>query len=243
MPSLFSRARTTSTSKPSQTLGGTDEFGRVPTPLRGKSSFTTPTKKDKKDKSARSRTISTPDPDAQEYFPEIPDGTFLPLSLSPLRFDSPEREITQDYGYLSYKRHVVLGLEDITRLVEVTSQEIGARGLTTPFIFSALALDVSASATVRLIEAFLQTCNSIHSSVDQKWRQEAQFAGPHELGMCLRWGLARAVRIVGGLEVRGLLNYESYIEWRDSEPGTLLFFFSYLDPEYADPSITNTFLL
>ena len=223
MPSLFSRARTTSTSKQLQTANGTDEFGRAPTPLRSKSSFTTPTKKDKKDKSARSRTLSTPDPDSQEYSPEIPDGSFLPLSLNPPRFDSQGREITQDYGYLSYKRQVVLGLEDIGRLVDVASQEICARGLTTPFIFSALALDVSASATMRLIEAFLQTCSSRHPSVDQKWREEAQFASPHELGMCLRWGLARAVRIVGGLEVRGLLNYESYIEWRDCESCTPVF--------------------
>ena len=223
MPSLFSRARTTSTAKPSQAANGTDEFGRAPTPLRTKSSFTTPAKKDKRDKSARSRAISTYDLDAQDYFPEIPDGSFLPLNLTPPRFDSQEREITQDYGYLSYKRHIVLGLEEITRLVEVTSHEISARGLTTPFIFSALALDVSASATIRLIEAFLQTCNSRHPSVDQKWREEAQFAGPHELGMCLRWGLARAVRIVGGLEVRGLLNYESYFEWRDSESSTAVF--------------------
>lgn len=223
MPSLFSRARTTSTSRPSQTTDGTDEFGRAPTPLRSKSSFTTPTKKDKKDKSARSRTLSTPDPDAQEYYSEIPDGSFLPLNLNPPRFDAPEREITQDYGYLSYKRHIVLGLEEISRLVDVASHEICTRGLTTPFIFSTLALDVSASATTRVIEAFIQACNSIHPSVDQKWRQEAQFAGPHELGMCLRWGLARAVRIVGSLEVRGLLNYESYIEWRDSESGTAVF--------------------
>lgn len=223
MPSLFSRARTTSTSKLAQTANGTDEFGRAPTPLRSKSSFNTPSKKDKRDKSARSRVISTSDPDALEYFPEIPDGSFLPLDLNPPRFDSHEREITQDYGYLSYKRHVVLGLEDIGRLVDVASQEIGSRGLTTPFIFSALALDVSSPTTVRLIEAFLQTCSSRHPSVDQKWREEAQFAGPHELGMCLRWGLARAVRIVGGLEVRGLLNYESYVEWRDSESGTPVF--------------------
>jgi len=240
MPSLFSRARTTSTSKQLQTANGTDEFGRAPTPLplRSKSSFTTPTKKDKKDKSARSRTISTPDPDIQEYFPEIPDGSFLPLSLNPSHFDSREREITQDYGYLSYKRQVVLGLEDISRLVDVASQEICARGLTTPFIFSALALDVSASATMRLIEAFLQTCNSRHPSVDQKWREEAQFASPHELGMCLRWGLARAVRIVGGLEVRGLLNYESYIEWRDCESCTPVFL-----PWNVDPSIAHMFPL
>jgi hypothetical protein len=223
MPSLFSRARTTSTSRQPQTASGADEFGRAPTPLHSKSSFTTPTKRDKRDKSARSRTVSTPDPDAQEYFPEILDGSFLPLNLNPLRFDTQEREITQDYGHLSYKRHVVLGLEEISRLVDVTSQEIGARGLTTPFIFSALALDVSASATTRLIDAFLQTCNSRHPSVDQKWREEARFAGPYELGLCLRWGLARAVRIVGGQEVRGLLNHESYIEWRDSESGTPVF--------------------
>ncbi|KAF9650428.1 hypothetical protein BDM02DRAFT_1433931 [Thelephora ganbajun] len=249
MPSLFSRARTTSTSKPSQTSNGTDEFGRAPTPLRSKSSFTTPTKKDKKDKSARSRTLSTPDHDTQEYFPEIPDGSFLPLNLNPPRFDSHEREITQDYGYLSYKRHVVLGLEEITRLVEVTSQEIGARGLTTPFIFSALALDLSASATTRLIEAFLQTCNSRHPSVEQKWQEEAQFAGPHELGMCLRWGLARAVRIVGGLEIRGLLNYESYIEWRDSEsamnypPAIFASFLDSLDPTLQPLLVTLLTLL
>ena len=223
MPSLFSRARTTSTSKPSQTANGTDEFGRVPTPLRPKSSFNTPTKKDKKDKSTRSRTLSTPDPDAQEYFSEIPDGSFLPLNLNPLRFDIPEREITQDYGYLSYKRHTVLGLEEISRVVDVASHEICTRGLTTPFIFSTLALDVSTPATTRLIESFIQACGSMHPSVDQKWRQEAQFAGPHELGMCLRWGLARAVRIINGLEVRGLLNYDSYIDWRDSESGTTVF--------------------
>lgn len=220
MPSLFSRARTTSTSKPSQTPSGADEFGRAPTPLRNKSSFTSPAKKDKKDRSARSRAVSTPDPDAQELFSEIPDGSFLPLNLTPPHFDTPERVITQDYGYLSHKRHVVLGLEEISRLVDVTAQEICTRGLTTPFIFSALALDVSAPATTRLIEAFLHTCNLIHPSVEQKWREEAQFTGPHELGMFLRWGLARAVRIVGGLEVRGLLNYESYVDWRDSESGT-----------------------
>lgn len=237
MPSLFSRARTTSTSKPSQTGNGTDEFGRVPTPLRNKSSFTTPTKKDKKDKSARARTLSTPDPDAQDYFSDIPDGSFLPRSLDPPRFDAPEREITQDYGYLSYKRHIILGLEEISCLVDVTSHEICTRGLTTPFIFSTLALDVSTSATTRLIETFIKTCDSVHPSVDQKWREEAQFAGPHELGMALRWGLARAVRIFGGLEVRGLLNYESYMDWRDSESGTTVFHL-----ESTDPSIAHTFL-
>ena len=239
MPSIFSRARTTSTSKPSQTANGADEFGRAPTPLRNKSSFTTPAKWDKKDKPTRSRTVSTPDPDAQEYFSEIPDGSFLPLNLNPPHFDLPEHEFTQDYGYLSHKRHIVLGLGEISRLVHVASQEICTRGLTTPFIFYTVALDASPSSTTRLIETFIQACDSRHPSTDKEWVEEAQFAGPHELGMCLRWGLARAVRIVGALEVRGLLSYELYIDWRDSESGTVVF-----SPwlERADPSIAYTIL-
>ena len=85
----------------------------------------------------------------------------------------------------------------------------------------------------------MQACGSRHPSVDQKWPEEAQFAGPHELGMCLRWGLARAVRIVGALEVCGLLSYELYIDRRDSDSGTVVF-----SPrlERADPSITYTIL-
>lgn len=224
MPSLFSRSRTNSSpSKSKHADNGFDEFGRVSS--RGSAvTLTTPGKKDKREKTTRSRTLSSvPDEQAEGYF-QIPDGSFLPLNLNPPQLDTQEREQehpAHDYGYLSYKRHVVLSLEQLSSLVEVLTEELGSRGLTTPFIFSALALDVSAPAINRVIEAFLQTCAYPNShSVHRKWREEATFAGPHELGICLRWGLARTVRVVGGQEVRGLLSYDSYVDWKDSEIGT-----------------------
>lgn len=47
--------------------------------------------------------------------------------------------------------------------------------------------------------------------------EEARFATPHTLGAVLRWGLARPIRIVSGLEQRGLIGWESYIRWRHLE--------------------------
>lgn len=246
MPSIFSRSRTTSTPKAGLTAGALDEFGRINSrgsPVPGSTKKDKKKEKDAKDK-ARSRTISTA-ADAQDQ-PEfvIPDGSFLPLNLDPPNTSSsgesalltpsvplsPSQSSTQsgsqsqtpkpvDYGYLSYSRHVVLGLEEVARLVDVVGDELGQRGLTTPFIFSTLALDVSSTAVRRLIAAFLRTCNQPGPEAVRQWREEAKFANPHELGMCLRWGLARVVRIVRGNEVRGLISYESYAEWRDQEIG------------------------
>jgi len=58
-----------------------------------------------------------------------------------------------------------------------------------------------------------------NSAADRKWREEAQFSGPHELGMMLRWGLARIIRIHGGQETRGIIAWEHYLRWRESEAG------------------------
>lgn len=56
------------------------------------------------------------------------------------------------------------------------------------------------------------------------FRDEARFAGPHELGMVLRWGLARVVRVARGVETRGLIGWDSYLAWRRMEQGTCNFF-------------------
>jgi hypothetical protein len=37
--------------------------------------------------------------------------------------------------------------------------------------------------------------------------------------MVLRWGLARVVRVVGGVETRGLVGWEVYVRWRGLEQG------------------------
>ncbi|KAI6144186.1 hypothetical protein BKA82DRAFT_4175223 [Pisolithus tinctorius] len=148
---------------------------------------------------------------------QVPDGGFLPLNLDHRRkgtHDAPRYE----YGYLSFECHVVLGINELERLVEVVSDELATRYLTTPFIFSALALDISSSAINQLISAFLDTCADPSSNeAEYRWRQEAHLAGAHELGMCLRWGLARVVRVTGGQAMRGLISWEHYTEFRDSE--------------------------
>ena len=94
-------------------------------------------------------------------------------------------------------------------------------GLTTPLLFSNHAIDISPIRIRRLIDTFLRTCSDSRpgSPSDLKWREEAQFSGPHELAMTLRWGLARIVRISQGQETRGILSWETYLRWREDEGG------------------------
>ncbi|KIJ67450.1 hypothetical protein HYDPIDRAFT_25903 [Hydnomerulius pinastri MD-312] len=239
MPSLFSRSRTTSTpgkKSSSGALGGGgnavppyDEFGRVNSRGSGSGiplSFTGKKDREKEKKRGqdgkfRTRTISSPKPDGDvgDLVAQIPDGSFLLLNLDRPRDESgEEKTLENDYGYLCYERHVILGLDEVARLVDVVAVELGTRCLTTPFIFSTLALDISSAAIKRLIRAFLDTCaNPTSAEAERRWREEAQFAGPHELGMCIRWGLARVVRVVRGQAVRGLISWEHYTEFRDSE--------------------------
>lgn len=234
MPSIFSRSRLNSTPSkksnqpsllsPNSTL---DEFGRIHSNASASTSKKSSKKYAKEQEKARIRTLSTLT--TPESDPQIPDGTFLPINLDPppppqrISLTLPPKptvEAPADYGYLSYSRHIVLGLPQLSRLVSVVCDELSTRGgLTTPFIFSSLALDISASAIKRLISTFLDTCRGGGDAAERKWRDEAKFAGMHELGMFLRWALARVVRYSNGVEVRGLVPLERYFEFRDSEAG------------------------
>jgi len=128
------------------------------------------------------------------------------------------RQREQEYGYLSYFHHVVLGLDEVDRLVHTVTEELGTRGLTTPFLFSSRALDVNSSGVRRLIQAFLRTCVSFPApDAEHTWHEEARLAAPTELAMCLRWGLARVLRVSGGNAVRGLLSWDMYVEWSEAE--------------------------
>lgn len=201
MHSLFSRSRTNSTPKKPQV----DEFGAISSPSSKKS---------------KKKQANLPPPPE----PQLPDNSFLPTHLDRPRdeFGGFQPPKDHDYGYLSYERHVVLGIQDVARLVEVLTHELVTRGgITTPFIFSSSALDISPSAVKRLISLFLETCKPgvALDKADKRWREEARFAGPHDLGMCLRWGLARAMRIQGGQEVRGLLPWDMYRQFKETEAG------------------------
>ncbi|KAK7047632.1 hypothetical protein VNI00_006400 [Paramarasmius palmivorus] len=132
---------------------------------------------------------------------------------------------TMDYGYLAYQRHVVLSVENVARLADVVCEELGTRGgITTPFIFSTLALDISPTRIKRLIDTFLATCSPGRGRTEEaerKWREEARFSGMHELGMLLRWALARVARVCNGQEMRGLVPWELYSHWREEEEALL----------------------
>ena len=233
MPSLFSRTRRNSSprkknlppSEDSYIYKSLDEFGRTSSRLSNRT-FGTP-KKDKKTRESDKRAKTSSPGLINTEFPSepvFPDGAFLPLHLERPRHDesTPERSKDHDYGYLSYERHVVLGIDQVERLVEVISEELETRGgVTTPFIFSTTALDISSSAIKRLIRSFLNACEP-HSEpaahqAESQWREEARYVGPHELAMCLRWGLARVIRSVGGQDVRGLVSWDHYVQFRDSE--------------------------
>lgn len=98
-------------------------------------------------------------------------------------------------------------------------------GITTPLLFSPLALDIKANVIRKLITAFLKTVphHTCLSITEVAWREEAQFAGPHELAMLLRWGLARIVRVERNVELRGFLSFDHYLIWKRSEAGNCTF--------------------
>lgn len=205
-------------------LPHTDEFGRVASRQSiGKKDKEKAKKSKLEPELVRTRTVNR---DSEPLSPSLPDGYFLPLDLERPRDElGKERPREHDYGYLSFERHVVLGPEEVERLVMVVVDELRTRGLTTPFIFSNLALDVNSSAIKRLIKAFLATCADPRSKdAHHDWLAEARFAEPHELGMCLRWGLARVIRVVGGQEVRGLVSWDIYHDFCDTEAGQHFFY-------------------
>ncbi|KAG8907512.1 hypothetical protein FRB99_003885 [Tulasnella sp. 403] len=237
MQSLFSRVRSTSkhtVPHHSNTLplpgpsSGYDEFGQE------RSTSLAPPPRDgfKRDKSktvgpsVRQRTLSAPGaakdlpihPSAYaDPVSSLPENTFHPTYLAPKReSDHAERE----YGYLGAESQCILGVEDVQRLVAVVGDEILQRALTTPLLFSSQALDVSANRVRSLVRSFLTSCNRQAAPASEaKWREDARLAGPHELGMVLRWGLARVLRRVNHLSVRGLLDWDTYVQWKLDEEG------------------------
>lgn len=225
MSSLFSRVRTKSilgkvsritsedlrtTTGPDDDIARTKRSGEEKTRTRGAKLRRRFTVTSPKGASGQVRVPST--------VAQVPDGGFLPLNLDHRRKGTNDDDAQHGYGYLSFERHVVLGINELAMLVEVVADELASRFLTTPFIFSALALDISSSTINQLISTFLDTCADPSSKeAEHRWLQEARFAGANELGMCLRWGLARVVRVAGGQAMRGLISWEHYTDFRDKE--------------------------
>ncbi|KAJ7692250.1 hypothetical protein B0H17DRAFT_1200586 [Mycena rosella] len=232
MQSLFSRARTASTPskskhKPPLTVAPvpdsarssrrgtpTDEFGQR-TPVRTSS---LPTGADGGYGAVGFLPTTLPVDPAIPFAPPPDAPAASNNGLLALGGPPPPRAA---YGLLSPARDAVLGLPDAARLVARVCEALERTGVATPFVFSALALDVRRAAVARLVHAFLATCGpgEGHPPAEARWVEETRFAGAHELGMCLRWGLSRVVRVEGGREVRGLLSWAWYERWKAEEAG------------------------
>lgn len=237
----------------------TDDFGRVRSMAfkRGKT--------DSALERSRQRTLSNPNllnnsyygdrPETPKDLPMLPDGIFLSTNLTAsgpsgggisggglgfggdLVLHDPHDDLGHEYGYIASENNVILGLDEVVRLVDVVAEELGQRGLTTPLLFSPLAIDIRPNVVKKLIAAFTATCphHLCLSSTESQWREEAAFAGPQELAMLLRWGLARIVRLERGIEVRGFITWDTYVLWRQQEqaygyqPDHLTYFTQNLD--------------
>jgi hypothetical protein len=139
---------------------------------------------------------------------------------------------------MAYKAHIVLSPASLLRAVTVLYEELVQRGgLSTPFVFYSSHLEVTGigkglSRLKRCIDTFADTLRSesngksesdrersMRERADQDWRDELRITGMHELGVLLRWTLARPVRIShrAGGEVRGLIDWDRYDAWRNRE--------------------------
>ena len=86
--------------------------------------------------------------------------------------------------------------------IYTVTEELGTCSLTAAFLFPVLPSISSISALPDLIQAFLRTCVSFPVLDTERTRHEARFAASPELAMCLRRGLARALRVSGSNAVR-----------------------------------------
>jgi hypothetical protein len=110
-------------------------------------------------------------------------------------------------------------------------------GLKTPLLFSYEALSFSPHRLTALIRSFTATLRPFASQMPvsqqakkttEKYRaytEDISFAGECEIAWLLRWGLGRVVRAErtgregASREVRGLLEWERYEDWRGRERG------------------------
>lgn len=137
MPSIFTRARTTSTKNKgplppdaTQQNGAgapfaVDEFGRVSSRSSAAPPATPAKDRDRRVQTVADRRRVNTNSTANLHDPEVVQDGFLPTNTMPL--DNPAERL-EEYGYLGHAVHVVLSLEDVLRLVEVIERELLQRG-------------------------------------------------------------------------------------------------------------------
>ncbi|BEI86684.1 hypothetical protein CcaverHIS002_0700300 [Cutaneotrichosporon cavernicola] len=153
---------------------------------------------------------------------QIPQGAIQQLSGDSM--STYGDDTTRHYGFLGgVGRTVVLGLNEVARVIRDVGAELGRRALGTPMLFSNQSLELSQTRMRMLIQAFLATIRS-GPRVPTKtslatFDQDIRFASDHELAWLLRWALSRLTRIREGTRevCHGCFEWDMYEEWRGRE--------------------------
>ncbi|KAJ7873778.1 hypothetical protein B0H13DRAFT_2669187 [Mycena leptocephala] len=161
MPSLFSRARTASTPPNQNTSAPAHPLYKPPPRILQRAP--PPCEGEQGEQAPREKRGTAP---SDSYRPPCPSTHVRPGPPHPLRLLWRSRPLrlrpkTPPISYLedrsSPARDPVLGLADAARLVGTICTELERTGVATPFVFSALALDMRRAGVVRLVDALLAT--------------------------------------------------------------------------------------
>ncbi|WFD18713.1 hypothetical protein MCAP1_000922 [Malassezia caprae] len=133
------------------------------------------------------------------------------------------------YGYTGLAWEHQLDMEVATAYVIRTIERIRALGVDSPLLLSSMAVDLSASDSVRLIRTVVDSLSAPSAEADRALDQELQFANVYSLVALLKWVLARIGRVVAErapgqtgqplvlVQERGVVPWPSYMSWRVQE--------------------------
>ncbi|KAF9074560.1 hypothetical protein BDP27DRAFT_138567 [Rhodocollybia butyracea] len=125
----------------------------------------------------------------------------------------PTASSSHGYGHLHLHPGLTISVDHLHTLVAIINKYLDVE---TAFVFSADAMDLDAPRVARLIAKFV---DALKANDLTRFDDEARFAGSHELGMLLRWALARALRVDQSANKfsRGLIPYLAYLNWAKQE--------------------------
>ncbi|CAO1638591.1 unnamed protein product [Sympodiomycopsis kandeliae] len=226
------RLRPAGQTHPSAYDHAADDFGRMtPTQLKPRGGVTLPhsLKSPRSQNLALSR-LNSP-PSVARTGSDAVSPSMVQRALPP---NVPQGEEAFPYGYTHEGWDIEVTQAVATKVVEICGQQIKARGLDSPLIFSSMALDLSASGVNSLIRSF--AASDHHHLASSAFAEEAKYANTHNLAAMIKWTLARLGRFyavpvpsqalskkgevreeVAIVQQRGWLEFEPYSAWREQE--------------------------
>ncbi|WFC94987.1 hypothetical protein MBRA1_001626 [Malassezia brasiliensis] len=168
--------------------------------------------------------------------PEAPREPVSQAGRSVQVLEVPQVEPVTLYGYTGLAWEHPMDVEEAYPVVVRILEQIRARGIDAPLLLSSMALDLSASASTKLVRALLATYSTTEeadANAAQVFAEELRFANVYNLVALLKWVLARVGCVVAvrsatedGVGARadlvlhqehGFVPWTAYAAWRERE--------------------------